>query len=99
MSLRRMLSALCLLAVLGITVPTWGEGWAWLSPATNSQQQTSAAAPQSVQKEGVQKDDSQLTVVNAKADDDSSIVDTAVKKKKSFWDNKVFHPTKWFSKK
>jgi hypothetical protein len=90
-----MLGAGCLLAILSIGIPAYAQGVSWLPSASSSKQEASADAAQ-----GVQKDDSQLTVVNASPDDNASIVDTAAKKKKkSFWDNKVFHPTQWFSKK
>jgi hypothetical protein len=92
MSLRRWVAAFFALVVLSISVPTWGEGWAWLPFAAGSQQVASADTS------GVQKDDSQLTVVDARADGAAPIVETATKKKKSssFWSSKIFHPTQWF---
>jgi hypothetical protein len=94
MSLRRILRAICVSAVVTISIPAGGQGW--------SEPSYAGEPPQNLIIDpvpGVQKDDSQLTVVSAKPDDNASIVDTAIKKKKTFWDNKVFHPTQWFSKK
>ncbi|HTQ40245.1 MAG TPA: hypothetical protein VMJ32_14555 [Pirellulales bacterium] len=94
MSMRRMLGAVCLLAVLSVGVSAWSQGLPWLPLAAGSQQQTSTNDAR-----GVQKDDSQLTVVEANADEAPPMVDTASKKKKSsFWNNKIFHPSQWFSK-
>ncbi|HEY2827736.1 MAG TPA: hypothetical protein VGJ04_09075 [Pirellulales bacterium] len=92
MSLRRWAIALSILMVLSVIIPAWGEGatssqWAAVSPAE--------AASHSE----VQKDDSQLTVIETQADYGTPIVDTAAKKKKasnSIW-NKMMHPSKWFS--
>ena len=94
MSLRRWVAAFCALVVLSVAVPTWGEGSSWLSFAGGSQQETSSDAV------AVQKDDSQLAVIDARSDGAAPIVDTATNKlkKKSFWNNKIFHPTQWFSK-
>ena len=96
MSMRRNVGAVCLLAILSIAVPSWGQTGSWWPFANSAQQQAATdSAP------GVQKDDSQLTVVEANADENAPLVDTAnkAKKKNSFWNNKVFHPTQWFKSK
>jgi hypothetical protein len=93
MSFRRKLGAACAVVLIGVGVPSWGQGWAWLPFGSGS---TQAASHDSG---AVQKDDSHLTVVQARAESDIPLVDTATKKKKpsSFWSSKIFHPTQWFS--
>ncbi len=91
MSLRRWVAAFAALLISSIALFSHAEG------LSNSASTRSALFEPS--DHAVQKDDSNLTVVEAAADGTPPVIDTATKKKKppSFWDNKVFHPTKWFS--
>jgi hypothetical protein len=92
MSLRRLLTVICTVVFAGIAIPGHGEARAE-APVVWSAKPESAA-----DHAGVLKSDSQLTVVEAEDDAVAPIVDTAAKKKKSsFWSNKMFHPTQWFS--
>ena len=95
MSMRRKLGAACAVVLIGVAVPSWGQGWAWLPFGAGSKQEATS------ENGAVQKDDSNLTVVDSRADSDVPTVDTATKKKKSssVWNNKIFHPTQWFSSK
>ncbi len=92
MSLRRWLAAPCTLLGLSVAILSRADGLTSMPFAASAVQEASADSA------GVQKDDSQLTVVQAETDGYAPIVDTAaIKKKKSFWSNKMFHPTQWFS--
>jgi len=91
MSLRRWVTVLAALLISGVAILSHAEG---VSTAPSSVR-SALFGPSD---RGVQKDDSNLTVVEASADGTAPVIDTATKKKKpSFWDNKIFHPTKWFS--
>jgi hypothetical protein len=91
MSLRRWVAAFAALLISGVAIFSHAEG------LSNSGSARSALFEPS--DHAVQKDDSSLTVVEAATNGTPPVIDTATKKKKppSFWDNKVFHPTKWFS--
>ena len=86
MSLRRWLTVICTLVISSVVIVGRGEVRAEAPFALSAKQDA-----------GVLKSDSRLTVVEAEDSGDAPIVDTAAKKKKSsFWNNKVFHPTQWF---
>jgi hypothetical protein len=80
--------------VVATPLAVWADGFGW-SPAAAPNQQIS-----SVPKSSVQKDDSNLTVVQADSAQDQPIVEVVnkpkSKKSSSFW-TKVWHPTQWFS--
>jgi hypothetical protein len=92
MPLCRWVTALCTLTVCSFAISSRADGLTQTSLAGRTQQV-------SIDASGIQKDDSQLTVVEANGDDSAPLVDTAAKKKKntnSFW-SKLVHPSKWFS--
>jgi hypothetical protein len=91
MSLRRWVAAFAALLISGVAIFSHAEG---LSNSASTR--TALFGPSD---RAVQKDDSNLTVVEAATEGTPPVIDTATKKKKppSFWDNKIFHPTKWFS--
>jgi hypothetical protein len=90
---QRKLLAIGAALVVVTPLAVWADGWG-LAPA-GAQNQSVSSAPA---KASVQKDDSNLTVVEADRPQDEPMVDVANKKKKSpsFW-TKLWHPTQWFS--
>jgi hypothetical protein len=89
MKLRRFMLCALSVGLVGGAVLVQAEGWTPRPFASQTQSEPEGPA--------VQKDDSQLWVVERPMQSGTPIVDTAAKKKKpSAW-NKVWHPSQWFS--
>ena len=90
MKLRRFMLCALSVGLVGSAVLVQAEGWTPRPFA--SQVQTEPEGP------AVQKDDSQLWVVERPAQGGAPIVDTATKaKKKPSALNRLWHPSQWFS--
>ncbi len=89
---RRKLLGIGAVVVVVTPLAVWADGFG-SSPAANQNHPVSSAPAKS----SMQKDDSNMTVVQANPAHDEPVIEVANKKKKStsFW-TKLWHPTQWF---
>jgi hypothetical protein len=87
---------LVMAAAVALSAPlaVGADGWAWLPGSSQQQKQDTAQSLRNTE-----NDDLQVTMAPANSDQDVPLVDVASKSKskKTFWNNKIWHPTQWFS--